>query len=88
MVEAAGCWPPSRHHTRIRLQSPLPWSEGGISKARLREFWTTHGYGESEGPLRAWHAHVSHKSVARHSWADVKAVIGSASLVGRRRDSV
>ena len=53
-----------------------------ISKTRLREFWATPGYEDSEGPLRAWHAHVSHKSVAWHSWADVKAIFGSASLVG------
>ena len=53
-----------------------------ISKTRLREFWETPGYEDSAGPLRAWHAHVSHKSVAWHSWADVKAEFGSASLVG------
>ncbi len=53
-----------------------------ISKTRLREFWDTFGYGDSEGPLRAWHAHVGHRSVAWHSWADVKEVFGSASLVG------
>ena len=53
-----------------------------ISKTRLREFWETPGYEDSAGPLRAWHAHVSHKSVAWHSWSDVKTEFGSASLVG------
>lgn len=53
-----------------------------ISKARLREFWETPGDEDSEGPLRAWHTHVSHRSVAWQSWADVKAEFGSASLVG------
>ena len=53
-----------------------------ISKTRLREFWETPGYEDSAGPLRAWHAHVSHKSVTWHSWADVKAELGSACLVG------
>jgi len=53
-----------------------------ISKSRLREFWETPGHDDSEGPLRAWHTHVSHKSIAWHSWADVKTEFGSASLVG------
>lgn len=53
-----------------------------ISKARLRQFWETPGCKDSEGPLRAWHTHLSHRSVAWHSWAEVKAEIGSASLVG------
>lgn len=53
-----------------------------ISKTRLREFWETPGYADAEGPLRAWHTHVSDKNVAWHSWADVKAEFGSASLVG------
>jgi len=53
-----------------------------ISKTRLREFWEKLGYEDSVGPLRAWHTHVSHKSVAWRSWADVKAEFGSASLVG------
>src|SRR5688572_27406520 len=53
-----------------------------ISKARLREFWETPGCQVSEGPLRAWHAHVGHKSVAWQSWADVKAMFATASLVG------
>ena len=53
-----------------------------ISKARLREFWKTLGYEDSEGPLRAWYTHVSHTTVAWRSWADVKEVFGSASLVG------
>lgn len=53
-----------------------------ISKARLREFWQCSGCRDSEGPLRAWHQHVSHRSVAWQSWADVKALFGSASSVG------
>ena len=54
-----------------------------ISKARLRQFWETPVCEDSEGPLRAWYSHVSHRSVAWHSWAEVKAEIGSASLVGK-----
>jgi mRNA interferase HigB len=53
-----------------------------ISKTRLRAFWETPGCADSEGPLRAWHRHVSDQSVAWHAWADVKAEFGSASLVG------
>lgn len=53
-----------------------------ISKARLRKFRETPGVERSEGPLKAWHAHVSHRSVAWESWADVKAEFGTASLVG------
>jgi mRNA interferase HigB len=53
-----------------------------ISKARLREFWGTSAYEDSEGPLRAWHTHVSHRSVAWHTWGDVKAEFGAASFVG------
>jgi mRNA interferase HigB len=53
-----------------------------ISKARLRKFWETPGYEDSEGPLRSWYTHVSHESVAWQSWANVKAEFGSASLVG------
>ena len=53
-----------------------------ISKTRLRQFWEMPGYSDSEGPLRAWYGHVSHKSVSGHSWTDVTAVFGSASLVG------
>ena len=53
-----------------------------ISKARLRQFWGTPGCEDSEGLLSAWYTHVSDKSVAWHSWTDVKVVFGSASLVG------
>lgn len=53
-----------------------------ISRTRLREFWETPGYRDSEGPLRAWHSHVSHKSVTWLSWGDVRGEFGSASLVG------
>ena len=51
-----------------------------ISKARLLAFWQSES--NAEGALRAWHSHVSHKSVAWHAWADVKSEFGSASLVG------
>ena len=53
-----------------------------ISKARLRAFWQAPGRGDAEGPLRAWHTHVSHRSVSWHSWGDVRSEFGSASLVG------
>ncbi len=70
--------------TRIAYNAEL-WEKARmrvISKTRLREFWVTPKCGDSEGPLRAWHTHVSHKSVSWHSWSDVKAEYGSASLVG------
>ena len=53
-----------------------------ISKARLRAFWESPGWEDAEGPLRAWYTHVGSKSVAWQSWGDVKAAIGTASLVG------
>ena len=53
-----------------------------VSKARLREFWNRSGHDDAEGPLRAWYTHVSNKSVAWHSWADVKVTFASASVVG------
>ena len=53
-----------------------------ISKARLRAFWEIPDCDDSEGPLRAWHTHVSNKSVAWQTWGDVKADFGTASLVG------
>jgi mRNA interferase HigB len=53
-----------------------------ISKARLRAFWETPDCHDSEGLLRAWHTHVSNKSVAWQTWGDVKADFGTASLVG------
>ena len=53
-----------------------------ISKSRLQSFWEPAGRGDSEGPLRAWHTHISNRSVERHSWGDVKAEFRSASLVG------
>ncbi|WP_205679042.1 type II toxin-antitoxin system HigB family toxin [Aquisphaera insulae] len=53
-----------------------------ISKARLRAFWELAGNDDSEGPLRAWHTHVGHRSVAWRSWGDIRAVFGNASLVG------
>lgn len=53
-----------------------------ISKARLRAFWEEPGHEDAEGPLRAWHTHVSSKTVSWHSWGDVKAEFASTSLVG------
>jgi mRNA interferase HigB len=53
-----------------------------ISKARLRAFWEVADCHDSEGPLRAWHTHVSNKSVAWQSWGEVKASFATASLVG------
>lgn len=53
-----------------------------ISKARLKSFWESPGVGDSEGPLRAWYTHVNHRTVTWHSWGDVKADFGNASLVG------
>ncbi len=53
-----------------------------ISKSRLKQFWQISRSADAEGPLRAWHTHVSSKSVSWHTWGDVKADFGSASLVG------
>jgi mRNA interferase HigB len=53
-----------------------------ISKSRLRQFWELPERGDSEGPLRAWHTHVSSKAVSWHSWGDVRAEFGTASIVG------
>lgn len=53
-----------------------------ISKARLKAFWEVPGRQDAEGPLKAWHTHVSHRSVAWQSWGNVKAEFGSARLVG------
>jgi mRNA interferase HigB len=53
-----------------------------ISKARLKQFWQVPGYRDAEGPLRAWYTHVNSRMVSWQSWGDVKAELGSASLVG------
>lgn len=53
-----------------------------ISKARLKQFWESPGYADSEGPLRAWHTHVSNKSVSWLNWADVRGDFSTADLVG------
>lgn len=53
-----------------------------ISRARLRQFWERPGHDDAKGPLRAWYAHVSNKSVSWQSWGDVRACIASASIVG------
>jgi mRNA interferase HigB len=69
--------------TRIRCVKRLRYTEMRVvSKARLREFWERPGRGDAEGPLRAWHSHVSSKSVTWESWADVKADFATASIVG------
>lgn len=53
-----------------------------ISIARLRAFWEDANQHDAEGPLRAWHTHVSNRLVTWNSWGDVKAEYGNASLVG------
>ena len=53
-----------------------------ITKGRLKQFWETPGCHDSQGPLRTWHTHVSHKSVAWNSFNEVRATIATASLVG------
>ncbi len=53
-----------------------------ISKSRLKRFWETSGHEVAGGPLQAWYRHVNHKTVAWHSWADVKLAFSSASIVG------
>jgi mRNA interferase HigB len=53
-----------------------------ISRSRLKSFWIRPGRQDSEGPLRAWYTHVSHRSVAWRSWGDVRARFGTASPVG------
>lgn len=54
-----------------------------ISKARIRTFWQMSGHASAESPLRAWYTHVNSKTVAWHSWSDVKAAYATASHVGR-----
>src|SRR5438552_9948066 len=53
-----------------------------ISKARLKKFWSLPRCHDAEGPLRAWYTHVSSKSVAWQSWANVKTAFATASIVG------
>jgi mRNA interferase HigB len=53
-----------------------------ISKARLKQFWQLPGFQDAEGPLRAWYAHLSNRTVSWRSWGDVKGDFGNASLVG------
>src|SRR5262245_51536083 len=53
-----------------------------ISKTRLRQFWQSAGREDSQGPLRAWYTHVSHRTIAWQSWSEVKSQFGTASLVG------
>ena len=63
-----------------------------ISKARLRDFWETPDGHDSEGPLRAWHTHVSNKtglvipsaaltSLARSRGADT--IVDAAHAIGQ-----
>lgn len=53
-----------------------------ISRSRLRRFWAGAKCSDSEGPLKAWYAHVSSRPVAWRSWSDVKAMFSTASIVG------
>jgi mRNA interferase HigB len=53
-----------------------------ISQSRLKQFWGLPGRADAEGPLRAWYRHVSSKTVAWRTWADVKSTFTNASLVG------
>lgn len=53
-----------------------------ITKTRLRAFWEGAEQSDAEPPLRAWHTHVSNRTVSWNSWSDVKADFGTASLVG------
>jgi mRNA interferase HigB len=52
-----------------------------ISKARLKKFWESPNHADSKEPLLAWHTHVSNRTVAWQSWADVKVEFGNASHV-------
>lgn len=53
-----------------------------ISQSRLRQFWESPGCEDSAGPLAAWYTHVSNRTVAWTNWAEVKAALATASLVG------
>jgi mRNA interferase HigB len=53
-----------------------------ISKARLKKFWESRDSEDSEQPLRAWYTLVSNREVAWQNWGDVRAMYGSAGLVG------
>jgi mRNA interferase HigB len=53
-----------------------------ISKKALREHWASAGRGDSEGPLKAWHAIA--KAASWKHFADVKTQFASASAVGDR----
>ena len=53
-----------------------------ISKKRLKEHWGQPNRGDSEEPLKAWHAVAKH--AAWKNFAEVKAQFRSASAVGSR----
>ena len=53
-----------------------------ISRSRLRLFWSTVAGRSAEGPLKAWFAHVSSRSITWRNWTDVKSSFSSASVVG------
>jgi mRNA interferase HigB len=53
-----------------------------ISKSRLRKFWESPNFEDSEGPLRAWYTHVNNKEVTWKNWGDVKAIYATADAVG------
>jgi mRNA interferase HigB len=51
-----------------------------ISKSRLREFWQTPAYADSEGPLAAWYKHVETADWTKSS--DVKSDFVHVDFVG------
>jgi mRNA interferase HigB len=53
-----------------------------ISKKALIDHWALPGRGDSEEPLKAWHA-IAKEASWKH-FADVKKQFGSASAVGDR----
>jgi mRNA interferase HigB len=53
-----------------------------ISRSRLKAFWEMPVHAGSDGPLKAWYAHVSNRRTEWHSWGDLKAEFGTASSVG------
>jgi mRNA interferase HigB len=53
-----------------------------ISKSRLRQYWALLEGRDAEGPLRAWHTHVSSKKVSWLNWGEVRRDFATASIVG------
>jgi mRNA interferase HigB len=54
-----------------------------ISRRALREFWLKREYADAEQPLKAWYREASKADWANSS--EVKAIYGTASLVGNNR---